>query len=351
MMASSMSDGPQVVEVAIVGAGPIGLELAVALKRRGISYLHFDAHQIGHTISWFAPATRFFSSTDRIAIAGVPLQTADQSKASREEYLAYLRGIVQQFDLEVRTFEPVTNIQRTGERFTLTTHPAAGQRTYTARQVVLTIGGTARARKLGIAGEELPHVSHYLGDLHQYFRRRVLIIGGRNSAVEAALRIHRLGGHVSLSYRQGAFDESSIKYWLMPEMNALVKAGEIRACFRTIPTGIDANGVTLRHLDSGDTTRVAADVVLALIGYEADMSLCKIAGVELRQPGDVPVFDGQTMQTNVPGLFVAGTAIGGTQSRYKVFIENCHGHVDRIIAHLTGQAVAAAETVFAQPES
>src|SRR6266581_5751211 len=109
-------------DVAIIGAGPIGIELAVALKRAGIDYLQFDARQIGHTISWFPPQTRFFSSNDRIAIAGVPLQTADQMKCTREQYLAYLRGIVQQFDLKINTYEPVAGIRPlAGGGFTLTT--------------------------------------------------------------------------------------------------------------------------------------------------------------------------------------------------------------------------------------
>src|SRR5215211_279865 len=113
-------------DVAVVGAGPIGLELAVALKRAGVEYLHFDARQIGYTISWFAPQTRFFSSNERIAIAGVPLQTADQGKATREEYLAYLRGVVQQFDLRVNTYEPIVRIERNDndDSFTLTSQPA-----------------------------------------------------------------------------------------------------------------------------------------------------------------------------------------------------------------------------------
>src|SRR5216110_1426977 len=117
-------------DVAVIGAGPIGLELAVALKRAGIDYLHFDAKQIGYTISWFAPQTRFFSSNERIAIAGVPLQTVDQSKSTREEYLAYLRSVVQQFDLQIRTDEPVTAIERGGEGFVLRTSPAGGERAY-----------------------------------------------------------------------------------------------------------------------------------------------------------------------------------------------------------------------------
>src|SRR2546429_6674534 len=107
-------------EVAIIGAGPIGIELAVALKKNGVDYLHFDAKQIGYTISWFAPQTRFFSSNERIAIAGVPLETPDQGKATREQYLSYLRGVVKQFQLEVRTYEPVVGIDRVADAFVLT---------------------------------------------------------------------------------------------------------------------------------------------------------------------------------------------------------------------------------------
>src|SRR5947207_9781484 len=176
-------------DVAVIGAGPIGLELAVALKRAAIDYVHFDARQIGYTISWFAPQTKFFSSNERIAVAGVPLNTADESKATREEYLAYLRGVVQQFDLEINTYEPLVAIdrQRDGE-FVLTTAPPGGNRAWRVRKLILVTGGTDHPRLLNIPGEDLPHVSHYFRDPHEYFRKRLLIVGGKNSAVDAALR-------------------------------------------------------------------------------------------------------------------------------------------------------------------
>src|SRR4051812_34177769 len=205
-------------DVAVIGAGPIGLELAVALKRAGVDYLHFDAKQIGYTISWFAPQTRFFSSNERIAIAGVPLQTWDQGKATREEYLAYLRRIVQQFDLQIRTYEPVIHIARVGDGFVLTTKPPGGEKTIRANRVVLCTGGTDRPRRLNVPGEDLPHVSHYFQDPHTYFRKRLLIVGGKNSAVEAALRCYHAGADVSISYRRDQLPQSSIKYWLLPEI-------------------------------------------------------------------------------------------------------------------------------------
>src|SRR5437763_1112236 len=137
-------------DVAVVGAGPIGIELAVGLTRAGIDYIHFDAKQVGQTISWFAPQTRFFSSNERIAIAGVPLMTPDQTKATREQYLSYLRGVVIQYDLKVRTYEPVTDIQRRGARFELTTMRRGVTEQFDVGRIVLATGGTARPRRLNI---------------------------------------------------------------------------------------------------------------------------------------------------------------------------------------------------------
>src|SRR5687768_13542913 len=136
--------------VAIIGAEPIGIELAVALKRAGISYFHFDAKQIGQTMYWWPPATRWFSSNERIAIAGVPLTTNDQSKATREDYLRYLRSVVQQFDLKINTYEPVSAIEKTPGGFVVKTEAAAGPRQYLAENVVLATGGTAAPRRLNV---------------------------------------------------------------------------------------------------------------------------------------------------------------------------------------------------------
>jgi bacillithiol disulfide reductase len=337
-------------EIAIIGAGPIGLELAVALKKAGLNYLHFDARQVGYTISWFAPQTRFFSSNERIAIAGVPLITPDQTKSTREQYLAYLRSVAQQFDLKIRTYEPVVEISREQGGFVLTTEHQAQQRRYRTQKIILATGGTARPRKLNIPGENLPHVSHYFQDPHTYFGQKVLIIGGKNSAVEAALRAQQAGAEITLCHRQPQIDSARIKYWLWPEFDGLIKSGKIVAHMSTRPLEILPDHVILQNAD-GKKMDIAADFVLALIGYEADMTLCRMAGVELSATGEIPRFDSATMQTNVPGLYVAGTAVAGTQDRYAVFIENCHIHVERILASLTGHRPPAQPRDAEQPES
>ena len=335
--------------VAIVGAGPIGLELAVALKQQNITYLQFDAQQIGYTISWFAPQTRFFSSNERIAIASVPLQTADQLKATREEYLTYLRRIVLQFDLQIRGYETVTDIRRSEGKFHLTTQSAGGIRQYSVENVALATGGTARANRLNIEGEDLPHVSHYFQDPHLYFRRKLLIIGGKNSAVEAAVRCHHAGAEVSVSYRGKQFP-TSIKYWLLPEINGLVESKRVSAYFETRPIRITPSQVTLEE-SSGRRFDVAADFVLLMTGYVADMTLFGKAGVAISNDRQVPQFNEKTMETNIPGLYVAGTAVAGTQERYSVFIENCHIHVERIMAALTGHSPPLPMENFQRPES
>ena len=338
-------------EVGIVGAGPIGLELAVALKRRGIDYVHWDAKQVGYTISWFAPQTRFFSSNERIAIAGVPLETPDQSKASREQYLAYLRGVTKMFELDVRTYEPVTGIDKVGDEFVVTTTARGAKRTCRVGKLVLATGGTDHPRKLHVPGEDLPHVSAYFRDPHEYFQRTLLIVGGKNSAVEAALRSHYAGARVAMSYRREKLPEKSIKYWLLPEINNLIDTGRVAGHYSTQPVEITPTHVTLRRLADGSTYDVPADFVLKLIGYEQDNTLFKLAGIKLVGDCGAPAYDDRTMETNVPGLHVAGTAVGGTQDKYTVFIENCHVHVDRIVAALTGAAPPPSPAPLARPES
>ncbi|MDX1583423.1 MAG: NAD(P)-binding domain-containing protein [Thermoanaerobaculia bacterium] len=343
-------------EVLIVGAGPIGIELAVALKRRGIPFIHLDAGQIGATITWYAPNTHFFSSPERIEIAGVPLQTLDQTKATKEEYLKYLRSVVLQFDLEVVTFERVRSIRKIDGHFEVTSHGMKGDRRWRASKIVLAIGDMHRPRMLGVAGENLPHVSHYFGDPHEYFRRRVLIVGGKNSAVEAAIRCVRIGANVTLSYRGSEFDPERVKFWLLPEIEAMIRDERMTFIPRSNVLQIKRDVVLLaRTTEDGDNEelRVPADVVLLLTGYEQDSTLFEQAGVELEGPGRKPVFDEKTMETNVPGLYVAGTASAGTQLEgVKEFIETSHVHVDRIVASITGARAPELEAPeYTLPES
>ena len=340
-MTTKQTSEPQSAPVALIGAGPIGIELAVGLKRAGVDVLHFDARQIGHTLTWWPRNTHFFSTTERLAITGVPIPTNTQDRITGETYLAYLRGIVEQFDLPIRTHEPVTAIQRDGDGFTLTTAPQTGPRTYRAQTVILAIGDMDFPNRLHIPGEDLPHVSHYFRDPHDYFRKRLLIVGGKNSAAEAALRCWRAGAHVTVSYRRARMDKDRVKHWILPDLEAQFEAGTIGFLPETTPIEITPGHVTLARtvdtLPTADTFPHETDFVLLNTGFHGDQTLLKMAGVTLHGENRIPIFDPETMQTDVPGLYLAGTVAAGVQQRYSLFIENCHEHTSKIVRAITGQ--------------
>jgi thioredoxin reductase (NADPH) len=324
-------------DVAIVGGGPIGLEMAAALERAGVDYVLFEAGQIGHTFTWWPPSTRFFSSPERVAIAGIPIQTIDQEKLTREAYLAYLRSVVQQLDLSVNTYERVIHARRADDGFVLRTTTRTGERVYRCRRLVLATGGMAAPNRLDIPGEDLAHVSHYLGDPHRYFRTRLLVVGGMNSALESALRCWRAGAEVTISYRRAELGRGAAKQHLVAEVGMWIREGQIQFLPETVPIEITSEHVVLAPARDGqriegEPIRRPADFVLLLTGFLADMSLFEELGVALDGPRQVPEFSPETMETNVPGVYVAGTATGGTQKQYKQFIETGHVHVDRIVA-------------------
>ena len=337
----TMKNAPRHFNTILVGAGPIGIELAVNLKDKGVNYLHLEANQIGHTMTWYPRNVRFFSSPDRIAIAGIPLHTAHQEKASREQYLAYLREAVQHFDLKINTFERVTTAKqdKKTKRFTLQTKTVTGTNTYTCDHLILAIGDMHEPQKLDIPGEDLPNVSHYFDEPHQYFNKKLIIIGGRNSAVEAAIRCHRVGANVTISYRRENFDKTIVKYWLYPEVRSLINSGEIKFLPNTAPLRISPEHITLAPYPPNKTDQspieIPHDFVLLMTGYQQDSSLFKQLGVQLEGENQHPHYNAKTMMTNVPNLYVAGTATAGTQSKFLVFIENSHIHVERIIQSLT----------------
>jgi thioredoxin reductase (NADPH) len=335
----------------VIGAGPIGLETAVALTRRGVETLIVDRGPVGAQIVDFPPGIRWFSGPERIAIAGVPLETITQEKATREEYLAYLRAVVRQFDLAVRTFESVESISRDGGGFVVATRTRSGLvREISATRLVLAVGGTARHRRLDVPGEDLPHVRREVGEPHWGLGRRVLVVGGRNSAADSAIRLWRAGAKVTISYRgEGVYPR--IKYWIRPELEACIRSGLIQARFGTQPVEITPGCVRLQSVTDGKIETIPVDDVLLQIGYEADGSLFEAAGCRLDGDEQAVVHDPTTMETSVPGLYVAGTAVAGTQGRFTVYIENSYVHAERIAAAITGEAPPPDPTLPELPES
>jgi len=350
-------------DIVIIGAGPIGIELAVALKKAGLDYLHLEAGQIGATMQWWAPGTKYFSSPERIEIAGVPLIVEDEEKANREHYLNYLRTVVGAFKLDIETYSRVISIEKNDNGFTLHTarsfHGVGGQEELSfdpnalgqlepihAKRIVLAIGDMHLPRMLNIPGEDLPHVSHYLGDVHQYANQPVTIVGGKNSAVEAAIRLFRAGAQVTMVHRGQWFDPDRIKYWLYPEIEYLIKKDKIRYIPHANVTHISPTHATL---DTGES--IESRFVLLLTGYIQKPDLFEQLGVELVGGDRKPKHNLKTMETNVAGVYVAGTGSAGTQSRTKVFIETSHIHVDRILASLQGGVSEAVAEDYTLEES
>ena len=319
--------------VVVVGAGPIGLEMAVALQRAGIDYVLLEAHQLGHTISWWPRGTHFFSTPERIAIAGVPLQTTEQIQVTNEQYLAYLRGVAQQFGVRVNAYEPVLKVERSEAGFQVYSRAMTGDRVYSCQQVILATGGMDAPNRLDIPGEDLPHVSHYFEDPHSYFQQKLLVVGGRNSALEAVMRCWRAGAEVTLSHRQPELERDRVKKALLDDIDTVLREHKIGYLPGTQLVKIEPGWVTLVD-GMGQRARREADFVLLCTGFVADMSLFAGAGVRLNGEQQVPEYDPDTMETNLPGLFVAGTAAGGTQRKYAHFIETSHIHVDRILKRI-----------------
>ena len=326
-------------QVAIIGAGPTGVEMAVALTRAGIPFRLFDAGQIGQTIAWWPKHTRFFSTSERISIPGLPLTIFDQQHPTNDDYLAYLRGVVQQFGIQVHAYEPVLEVKHLSDGdFMLITETKGIRQYYQADYVVLATGGMSEPRMLNIPGEDLPHVSHYLNDPHDYFQQELLVVGGRNSAVEYALRCWRAGAKVTLSYHKPELPNASIKPALLQDLETVVREGKLIFLPGTVPIEITMQEVLLATTDElGNplTDKVIGlpfDFVLLCTGYQADTTLFRQLSIDLLGIEQAPRYDPDTMESNVPGVFVLGTAAGGTQSKYKHFIETSHAHIPKILA-------------------
>ncbi len=326
-------------EVIIVGAGPIGLEAASVLKRNNIDYLQFDAGQIGQTFLKWPRNTLFYSSPEWIAIAGIPIHTAEQFRISGEQYLAYLRQTAEILDLQVHTYEPVIDISGKKDDFTVVTEKRSKRTSYRCSSLILATGGLDRPRALQVPGENLAHVSHYFDIPHRYFRQQLLIVGGRNSAVEAAVRSWRAGAYVSLSYRGSELSKEKILDRLHLEIRLLIEKQQIRFLPATVPVRFDSNRAVLRTPQEKEI-EVETDFVYLATGFEQDQRLLRSAGVKLAGQEGSPQFNPRTMQTNVPGIYIAGTAVGGSQNDFTEFITTGHVHSQRILKALTGSTAA-----------
>lgn len=335
------------IDLAIVGAGPIGLEAAILAKRAGLNYQLFEKGAVVDAIRRYPTYMTFFTSADRLEVGGHPLVTATD-KATRKEALDYYRKVAAAEQLVLATYTEVVSITPTAAGFELATREtgyARGEESTTspellqARYVMVASGYFDHPKLLDVPGEDLPHVSHYYDEAHPYYQRNVVIIGAGSSAADAALDLHRAGAHVTMVHRGDDF-RHSLKYWIRPNLENRVKEGSIEALFGAVVTSITPNAVIVSQ--GGVERSLPTDRVFALTGYYAPPELLRGAGVKIDDTTLGARLNPATFETNVSGLFVIGSAGFGNRTS-DVFIENGLLHaraaVEAVAARLQLEAV------------
>jgi bacillithiol disulfide reductase len=321
-------------DVLIIGAGPAGLATAIAAARHGLDYQIIEKGALVNSLLHYPTEMVFFTTPELMEIGGMPF-VSPYDKPTRLEALRYYRRVSDAFKLDIVFDETVTAIsheplpdERAGS-FVVDMQSARGvRRSGHARTIVMATGAYDFANMIGVPGEDLPHVSHYFTQPHPYFRKQVVIVGGKNSAAEAALDIYRAGGHVTLVHRRAALGES-IKYWVKPDIENRIKEGTIAARFNTHVVEIRPTSVLVED-KAGEREELPADAVFLLTGYGSDTALLASAGVAIDPATCGPTFDDRTFETNVPGLYVAGAVVAGQQSG-RIFIENGRFHGEQVV--------------------
>jgi thioredoxin reductase (NADPH) len=281
----------------------------------------------------------FFTTPELLEIGDLPFVSATE-KPTRTEALKYYRKCVEHYELELRLGETATRVDGSDGDFRVNTRADNGAlHDYTARKLIIATGYYDLPNRLGVPGEDLPHVSHYYTEPHPYWRQDVVVIGGKNSAAEAALDLYRSGARVTMVHRRGELG-STIKYWVRPDIENRIKARQIAALFQTHVVRIEPDVVHVSG-PAGDMALPAVQV-FALTGYHPDFSFLRQLGVHLDPQTNKPALDPQTLESNVPGLYLAGVVIGGNHTS-EIFIENGRFHGKQIIAALTGRPLAVAQ--------
>jgi thioredoxin reductase (NADPH) len=317
-------------DLLIVGAGPIGLEAAICAKRVGLEYLVLEKGAITQALVNYPTYMLFFTTSERLEIGGHPLVTSID-KPTRKEALDYYRKVVHNAKLEVRTFHEVRQIKKLASGFELMAQTDKGETAaFKSRFVALATGYFDNPKLLGIPGEELPNVSHYYSEGHPFYGRKVSIIGAGSSAADAALDLFKAGANVTMIHRGDAF-RFSLKYWIKPNLENRVKEGSIKVHFNSIVKEIQRNRLLIDK--SGESITVPTDQTFALTGYYAPTHLLEQVGVIIKPEDFSAQLSEETFETNVPGFFVIGSAGYGTRTS-DVFIENGLVHAHKAIAEM-----------------
>ncbi|WP_436866205.1 bacillithiol disulfide reductase YpdA [Staphylococcus pseudoxylosus] len=309
----------QTVESIIIGGGPCGLSAAIEQKRKGIDTLVIEKGNVVDAIYNYPTHQTFFSSSDKLSIGDVPF-IVEESKPHRNQALVYYRAVVKHHQLRINAFEEVLTVKKINNRFTITTTKDV----YQCRFLIVATGYYGHHNQLEVEGAELPKVMHYFKEAHPYFDQNVVIIGGKNSAVDAALELEKAGANVTVIYR-GSDYPKAIKPWILPNFESLVRHEKINMAFDSNVTKITEDSVIYEQ--NGQTFEIANDYVFAMIGYHPDYEFLQSIGIEINENeyGTAPIYNKETYETNVENCYIAGVIAAGNDAN-TIFIENGKYH-------------------------
>nr|WP_263325884.1 YpdA family putative bacillithiol disulfide reductase [Neobacillus sp. Marseille-Q6967] len=304
-------------DVIIVGGGPCGLAAAIAFKEIGKDPLIIEKGNVVNAIYHYPTHQTFFSTSEKLEIGEVPFIT-ESYKPKRNQALVYYRDVVKRKKLRIQSFEKVTTVKKQHECFQIITN----KNTYKAKYVVIATGYYDHPNYMNVPGEDLPKVSHYFKEAHPYFDKDVCVIGGKNSSIDAALELVKAGARVTVLYR-GSVYSPSIKPWILPDFDALVRNGTITMEFNANIKEITENQVIYEK--DGEVKSIYNEFVFAMTGYRPDHHFLKAMGIKIDEETGRPMFNPDTMETNIGGIFIAGVIAAGNNAN-EIFIENGRFH-------------------------
>jgi len=310
-------------QVIIIGAGPIGLACGLACQKKGLSFVIIEKGALVNSIYNYPANMRFFSTSEKLEIGGIPF-ISKEPKPNRDEALEYFRRVAAQLKTHLRLFEGVETVDKKENLFEVKTQKSY----YQSRNVIVATGFYDLPKLLNVPGEELPKVQHYFTQGHPYIFKKTIVVGASNSAVDAALEIHRKGGDVTMVVRGDQIGER-VKYWVRPDIMNRIEEGSIKAYFNAEIVEILADQVIIKTTDK--MINLPNDCVLALTGYQPNLEFLTHLGVTLSKDARrKPQYHPDTLETNISGLYLAGVICGGLET-HLWFIENSRAHADMII--------------------
>jgi thioredoxin reductase (NADPH) len=320
---------PQRTDILVVGAGPCGLSVGVAAHQARFGCILLDRRTVVSTIERYPLNMTFFSTPEKIEIGGVPFITSNE-KPTRKDGLLYYRRVTEHFGLDARPGEEVTSVTREGAGgFRVEVTRRHDSTSYLTENLVFATGYYDWPNPLRVPGEELPHVSHYFTEGHRHWHQNVVVIGGGNSAVDAALECWRAGARVTLVHLEDGFDRV-VKPWVLPDITNRVKEGSVVPRWKSRVVGITPESVIIEPVGGGPRETLPADAVLAMTGYHANTDLLSSLGVPVDRATGIPAHNEATMMTPVPGCYLAGVMASGNDAN-RLFIENARGHGELIV--------------------